>query len=126
MRVETVHETVVLHLPEEGPRLGTGQDALDVIGEAWAAEAQLVAVPAGRFRPAFFDLRSGLAGEFLQKLVNYHLRLAVLGDISAHVAASDALRDFVRESNRGRHVWFVEDTHGLAGRLVTAPPAPGR
>jgi Domain of unknown function (DUF4180) len=35
--------------------------------------------------PAFFDLRSGLAGELLQKVVNYRARLAiVLVDPAAH------------------------------------------
>jgi hypothetical protein len=117
MSTETVAGTVVLHVPAEGAPLATGEDALDLVGQAWAAEATLVAVPAGRIGPSFFDLRSGDAGEFLQKFVNYRLRLAVLGDIAAHVAASDALRDFVRESNRGNHVWFLDSAAELAARL---------
>jgi hypothetical protein len=116
--VLTIAQTVVLHLPETGAPLGTAQDALDVIGEAWGTQAELVAVPATRLDPAFFDLRSGLAGEFTQKLVNYHLRLVVLGDISTQVAASDALRDYVRESNRGPHVWFLASPEELQQRLV--------
>ena len=119
MPVETVNDTVVLHLPETGSPIASGQDALDLIGEAWAVQAEVVAVPAGRLAPAFFDLRSGLAGEFVQKLVNYRLRLAILGDISAHVGASDALRDFVRESNRGGHVWFLDGPDDLAQRLAS-------
>lgn len=31
---------------------------------------------------------------------------------------SDALRDFLRGSNRGRHVWFVEDTAALEAKLA--------
>jgi hypothetical protein len=120
MPVETVNDTVVLHLTEAGSPIAGGQDALEVIGEAWAVRAEVVAVPAGRFAPAFFDLRSGLAGEFVQKLVNYRLRLAVLGDISECVRASDALRDFVRESNRGGHVWFLDGPEDLARRLAPA------
>jgi hypothetical protein len=120
MRVETVNDTVVLHLPGAGSPIAGGQDALDVVGEAWAVQAQVVAVPAARFAPAFFDLRSGLAGEFVQKLVNYRLRLAIVGDISAHVRSSDALRDFVRESNRGGHVWFLDGPEDLARRLAPA------
>lgn len=120
MPVETVNDTVVLHLPATGSPIAGGQDALEVVGDAWAAQAEVVAVPAGRFAPAFFDLRSGLAGEFVQKLVNYRLRLAVLGDISAHVDASDALRDFVRESNRGGHVWFLDGPEELVRRLTAA------
>ncbi|MPV87103.1 DUF4180 domain-containing protein [Georgenia ruanii] len=118
MTVQTVNETVVLHLPADGAPIGSGQDALDLVGEAWASGAELVAVPASRLTPAFFDLRSGHAGEFVQKLVNYRMRLAVLGDISAYVAASEALGAFVAESNRGAHVWFLDGPEDLAGRLA--------
>lgn len=118
MPVESVNDTVVLHLPATGSSIAGARDALDVVGEAWAVQAEVVAVPVGRLDPAFFDLRSGLAGEFVQKLVNYRLRLAILGDVSAHVGASDALRDFVRESNRGNHVWFLAGPAELAQRLA--------
>ena len=98
----------------------TGGDATELIGAAWGAEAQLVAVPLTRLDKAFLDLRSGLAGEVIQKFVNYNLRLAIVGDISAAVAASKALGDFVYESNRGRHVWFVADMAELAAKLAAA------
>jgi hypothetical protein len=45
------------------------------------------------------------------------MRVAILGDISARVAESSALRDFVLESNRGQHVWFVEGMDDLERRL---------
>lgn len=82
--------------------------------------AELVAIPASRLAPSFFELRSGHAGEFVQKLVNYRMRLAVLGDISAHVAVSDALGAFVTESNRAAHVWFLDGPDDLAQRLAMA------
>jgi Domain of unknown function (DUF4180) len=45
-----------------------------------------------------------LAGEFAQKFVNYRLRLAIVGDISQHLAGSEALCDFVAETNRGNQL----------------------
>ena len=51
-------------------------------------------------------------------MVNYRLKFAVLGDISEHVAASDALRDFVYESNNGRQIWFLPDEQALEQRLT--------
>ena len=74
-------------------------------------------VPVERLPPAFLDLKTRLAGEVLQKFVNYGLKVALVGDISAAVARSEALRDFVRESNRGRSVWFVEDLAALEAKL---------
>ena len=100
----------------EGAPIASTQDALDVIGSAFSL-ADVVAVPVGRFDERFFTLHTGLAGEIMQKFVNYRMRLAVVGDISAHVAASTALRDLVFESNRGNHVWFVTDLDELDTRL---------
>lgn len=75
-------------------------------------------MPVYQFAPEFFALRTRVAGLFIQKLINYGQRLAIVGDISAQVAESAALRDFVTESNRGRHVWFVADLTALERRLA--------
>ena len=55
----------------------------------------------------FFRLSTGLAGEVLQKFVNYHMKLAIVGDFSGYT--SKPLQDFIRESNEGRHVCFQPD-----------------
>jgi hypothetical protein len=106
----------VLLCADDGPPIATTQDALDVIGSAFS-RADVVAIPAGRLDQSFFALRTGLAGEIMQKFVNYHLRLAIVGDISPSVAASTALRDLIIESNRGRHIWFVADLDELDTHL---------
>jgi hypothetical protein len=103
----------VLVLPAEGPPV----DAHALIGAAWGQETEWLAVSVARLPAGFFDLRTGVAGELLQKLANHRLKLAVLGEVSQHVAASDAFRDFVREANRGQQVWFVADEAELSARL---------
>ncbi|PSL06761.1 uncharacterized protein DUF4180 [Haloactinopolyspora alba] len=102
----------------DGSSLSSAQDALDLIGQAWSHEAELVILPAQRLDPDFFALSTGIAGEFMSKFVNYGVRLTVVGDISARLESSDALRDFVHESNRGRQVWFVDDLDELDSRLT--------
>ena len=97
--------------------VGAPYDAATLIGDALSAEAAVVAIPVERLSPAFLDLSTRLAGEVLQKFVNYGRRVAIAGDVGAAVSASQALADFVRESNRGRHVWFVADLDALAARL---------
>lgn len=77
-------------------------------------------LPVRRLADEFFTLRTGVAGELVQKFVNYRLPVVVVGDISAHVARSIALRDFVTESNRGRQLWFVETMAELEERLRPA------
>jgi hypothetical protein len=109
-----------LTLDADGPELGDGRDLVEA---ALNAQATLVAVPAARLGDSFFHLRSGVAGEILQKAANYRLKLAIVGDISGHVAASDALRDFVVESNRGRSILFVADLAELRERIRALRPS---
>jgi hypothetical protein len=55
--------------------------------------------------PEFFDLSTGMAGELVQKLTNYGLRMAaVVPDPTLH---SPRFQDFAREANRGRQLRFV-------------------
>jgi len=53
---------------------------------------------------AFFDLSTGVAGELVQKLTNYGIRMAgVVPDLSVH---SPRFREFAREANAGRQFRF--------------------
>ena len=103
----------VFEVEPDGPPIATGADALGVIYDERAADADWIAVPVARLDPAFFDLRSGVAGEIAQKAANYRVRIAVVGDVSAHTERSDAFRDFVREAQRGAHLRFVDDVSYL-------------
>ncbi|QMV02999.1 DUF4180 domain-containing protein [Devosia sp. D6-9] len=117
MGTDHINGLKILFYPAEGTLLGSAADALDVIGATYGQEIDVIAIPAARLDPNFFRLRTGLAGEFIQKMQNYWLRLVIVGDISQQVAASDALRDFVYETNKvGRHL-FVTDETDLAARL---------
>ena len=107
----------VYELEPSGPPISDGQAVVDMLGQAWGENAELVVVPVERLAPEFFRLSTGVAGEVLQKFVTYGCQVAIVGDIEAHVTASSALRDFVRESNEGRHVWFVPDRAALDARL---------
>jgi hypothetical protein len=90
----------------------------DLIGDLFGSGARVVAIPLERLGPDFLRLSSGVAGGVLQKLVNYRFQVAVLGDVTAAARASAPLRDFIRESNRGRTVWFVDDLAALEAKLA--------
>ena len=100
-----------------GPEFGDANSAREIVEEALGERASLIAVPVGRLGDAFFQLRTGVAGEMLQKAANYRLRFAVIGDVSAHVAASDAFRDLVVESERSESLYFAKDVQALTERL---------
>lgn len=53
----------------------------------------------------FFVLSTNLAGEILQKYINYGFKLAVWGDYTGY--NSKPLHDFIYESNNGKNFFFV-------------------
>lgn len=117
---EEIHGVVVGRLPDDGPALVADEQLADLIGTAAFAGVDLLAIPVGRLDPRFFDLATRRAGELVQKAATYRVRLAVVGDVAAAVAASAAFAAFVRECDRGSAVWFVADDAALAGRLAAA------
>ncbi len=52
----------------------------------------------------FFVLSTCLAGEILQKFINYGVRVAIYGDFSKYT--SKPLKEFIYESNRGKDIYF--------------------
>src|SRR4051812_44453752 len=96
-----------------GRQLQTEGDGVDLGGEALRHGVGTVVIPVTRLPDELFTLRTRIAGEIMQKLMNYRLRLVIVGDISAHTGQSVALRDFVREANRGEQIWFVSDLDAL-------------
>lgn len=101
----------------DGMPISGGQDVLELIGSVYYDDVSWVVLPAERLTDDFFTLGSGVAGDIVQKFVNYRLGFAVLGDVSRFTANSTSLADFVRESNRGRHTWFVADLDEFRTRL---------
>ena len=108
----------VYEVSAHGSELRTGQDAVDLMSAASERRAALIAIPVERLGDDFFELRTRVAGEITQKFVMYGARVAIVGDISQRIAASNSLAAFVRESNRGHDLWFVENLQALANRLA--------
>ncbi|BBD36685.1 alpha/beta hydrolase [Aminobacter sp. Y103A] len=116
----------VLLFSRSGSLLRAPSDANDFISEAWSNEAEVLAIPVERLAPDFLKLSTGIAGEVFQKFVNYGLGCAIVGDITQALEASGALRDFVRETNKGKSIWFVADLAELDVRLGTSPLQSGQ
>ncbi len=64
----------------------------------------------------FFILSTGIAGEILQKFVNYHIKAAVYGDYSRYT--SKPLKDFIYESNCGKDFFFVASKEEAIQKLL--------
>ena len=80
------------------------RDASELVGRVLGSGTGALLLAVGALPPAFFELRTGFAGELVQKLVNYQIRTAaVVPDLGAY---SERFREFAREANAGRQLRF--------------------
>ena len=59
------------------------------------------------FNTEFFDLKTKIFGDLLQKFSNYKVQLALIGDFSKY--GSKSFQDFIKESNQQKRVFFLAD-----------------
>jgi hypothetical protein len=119
-KVYETHGVRVLECDANEKQLRNYNEAVELIGNAFEKRASVILVPAECLDDDFFRLNTRIAGELIQKIVQYRLRLVIVGDISRHLAESTALRAFVLEANRGKDVWFVATREELDDRLAPA------
>lgn len=97
--------------------MSDAQSALELLMTAkYELGTKDIAIAKELINPDFFILSTGLAGEILQKYVNYGGRIAIYGDYSGYT--SKPLRDFIYESNQGRDVFFVATEEEAVDRLA--------
>jgi len=98
--------------------IGSAQDVLDLMASAqYLGSSGSMVVYKESLGEDFFDLRTGFAGEVLQKFSNYRVRLAIVGDFSVY--KSKALRDFIYECNKGNLVFFKSSLEEALSALTT-------
>ncbi len=99
--------------------IADAQSALDLMMSVqYETNCSRIAINKEAVSEDFFILSTGLAGQVLQKFVNYQVKLAVFGDFSRYT--SKPLKDFIFESNRGRDVFFVPDEDAAVEKLCGA------
>ncbi len=83
------------------------QSALDLIATiGFETGCSRIVINRSAICEEFFDLKTRLAGEILQKFINYNIKLAIVGDFSVY--SSKSLRDFIYESNKGKDIFFLQ------------------
>jgi hypothetical protein len=100
--IHSIHNRDIVELKDDSVKINSGQDFLELIGNL---PANIIILKKDNLTEAFFDLKTGVAGDILQKVSNYRLRLGIVGDFSGY--SSKSLKDFVRESNKAKLVVFV-------------------
>lgn len=115
----TVKNDSIVYIKSEDILITDAQSALDLMMTVkYDTGCSRLVLDKGAISEDFFRLSSGMAGEVLQKFINYHMKLAVLGDYSRYT--SKPLQDFIYESNRGRDIFFVENMEQAVEKLENA------
>lgn len=81
------------------------QDALDLMADSTYHGSNRLIIHESNILPDFFNLKTGFAGEILQKFSTYNVNLAIIGDFSKY--PSKSLQDFIFESNKLGRINFV-------------------
>lgn len=82
------------------------EDGADLMANMYYQGFDGLILNAKNFSDDFFNLKTGLAGEILQKFSNHQMRLIIIGDFKEH--KSQSLNAFILESNKGKLVNFVQ------------------
>ncbi|MDL2253890.1 DUF4180 domain-containing protein, partial [Ruminococcaceae bacterium OttesenSCG-928-I18] len=102
-----------------GVLVASSQDMLELIAAAYYQHGcHCLILHKANMDERFFDLKNGLLGEALQKVINYGARLAIVGSFTSY--SSNALKDFIYESNRGDRIFFLPDEETAIKTLLAA------
>lgn len=121
MNIEYVNVkgTEIAVVSGEAPEVTTPQAALDLaMTVKYETGGSRLAIDKRVLGEDFFILSTGVAGEILQKFINYHVKAAVYGDYSRYT--SKPLRDFIYESNSGTDIFFTASREEAVERLARA------
>ena len=117
-RIVEEAQTIIAVIYSETVLISDGQSALDfMMFVCYGDNCTNIAINKEALCDEFFVLSTGVAGEILQKAVNYRMRLAIIGDFSEYT--SKPLKDFMYECNNGGHVYFVGDEEAAIAKLTT-------
>ena len=107
MKIEThnTNETKIAEIISDEIILRNTEDGIDLIGNLYYQGFDKVIIYEKNIIPDFFDLKTKIAGDILQKFTQYQMSLIIVGDFSK--LKSKSLNDFIFESNKGKQINFV-------------------
>ncbi len=100
--ITTTHQVGDVYFLEyaQDERLSSVQDALDLVSVCGEQATHRVLLHADQLDERFFDLKSGLAGEFLLKFSNYYLKVAL--EIPRERNYGERFAEFASETRQSR------------------------
>jgi hypothetical protein len=107
-RIDQKEKSKIAIIDSADVMINTTQDALDLMADVrYHYDCDKIIIRKENLSEDFFELKTGLAGDVLQKYTNYYFKIAIIGDFSVY--GSKSLNDFIYECNNGVHIFFLSD-----------------
>ncbi len=87
--------------------INSTDDAIDLLGNIYYQGFHKIILHEKNITPLFFDLKTQIAGDILQKFSNYRVQLTIKGTFSKYT--SNSLQQFISESNKGNLINFIQE-----------------
>jgi len=117
MKIDINQKNGIAYVQEKSLIISNVQSALDLMATIWYEyHCNAIIIHKEAIIEDFFDLSSRLAGEIVQKYVNYGMKIAIIGDFAAY--SSKALKDYIYECNKGKDIFFVTNEEEAISRIV--------
>lgn len=113
MKIKThnIDNTKVAEIITDKVILRSTEDGLDLLGNLYYQGFDKIIIHEKNITPEFFDLKTKIAGEILQKFAQYQMPLIIVGDFSKY--KSKSLNDFIFESNKSQQINFIKDLSNI-------------
>jgi len=117
MKIEahTTGESKIAEVTSEEILINNAEEGLQLLVDLYYQDFDKIIIHEKNITPDFFDLKTGLAGEILQKFSNYRMQLAIVGSFEKYPGQS--IRDFIYESNKGKQVNFLASSEEAVNKL---------
>ena len=107
IKTHNIEDTKVAEIITDKVILRSTEDGLDLLGNLYYQGFDKIIIHEKNITPKFFDLKTKIAGEILQKFAQYQMPLIIVGDFSKY--KSKSLNDFIFESNKSQQINFIKD-----------------
>lgn len=111
IKTHNIEDTKVAEIITDKVILRSTEDGLDLLGNLYYQGFDKIIIHEKNITPEFFDLRTKIAGEILQKFAQYQMPLIIVGDFSKY--KSKSLNDFIFESNKSEQINFIKDLSNI-------------
>ena len=102
---------------EQNEKIDSIRDISDLMANAYYNECAGLIIKKEFLPESFFDLKTKIAGEILQKFSNYNMKMSIVGDFSVYKSRS--LRDFIYECNNGNLIFFKDTEEAGIDAIVS-------